>query len=428
MTEAVQAPIVPAAESPEAATNERIAKYAKQAEDATVASAEAAANGLAEARGESAEKTADGDKPRGADGKFLPAKKANDGKAKTEANAKAAPKPASKAPGDAADGAKPAKPAERGTDGPGSDGGEKGHGIGRIKRLVADGKIADALAQIGLSPDKLAAGQWKAWRIENQKAMAKVEARRQEVEARHEATRADVRAIVEEFKPYVAAKQAYEAGDYEEFFKLTTGEDLNTFQRKALAKLHGAPNVAKDPVVAELRKKNEELMRGLETFKAELQAKEQAAELSRLQAEYKTKLTGMLADSDDARMARAAEDPSFVEDVRKELLKHYDPETDTSIPELEAAELVLERIDQEAERAAARRRKLYGEDSPAETDRSRSISAASDRGATPVRRAAKAPTTLSRSEAADPAPTQTMTTEQRIAYYARLAAQKASSA
>lgn len=414
----------PAADSPEAKSDANIAKYAKQAAEAALKSADTETSALETARGESE----DGEKPRGPDGKFLPAKKANDGKAKTEKATPKAAKQATSAKPDAADAAKSGEQGGKSVDGGVDEGGiQLSGGLGKAKRLVREGKIAEALKLIDVDPEKIPGGQWAAWRKENAKEAAKLRAREQDIVTAHEQVKSEARELVSQLRPFAEAKQAIESGDEDAAFQLMFGKSVDEWQRERLARMHRG-DLRKDPVVSEFAKKLEaekaerlKLQKLLEERDVQAQQREEQAAIEKRQGEYREELKGQLSDSGDARLARAAELPWFVKMVHQEQLDSYKFDPRTQHEDYLTVEEAIERVYDPERLTAAQWRQLTGEhNSPEKRDPGTQNQVASDRRGSDVKRVAKAPLTLSRSEAADPTPRPTMDTEQRIAYYSNL--------
>ncbi len=414
----------PAADSPEAKSDERIAKYARQAAEAALKSADTETSALESARGESE----DGEKPRGPDGKFLPQKGKKDVK---QPVAKAAgPNVGKVSKGKESVLPLAGKPDERG-DSADEGGGEKtlefSGSLGKARRLAKEGKFAEVLEMVGLSADKIPGGQWAAWRKENAKEAAKLRAREQDIVTAHEQVKSEARELVSQLRPFAEAKQAIESGDEDAAFQLMFGKSVDEWQRERLARMHRG-DLRKDPVVSEFAKKLEaekaerlKLQRLLEERDAAAQQREEQAAIEKRQGEYREELKGQLADSGDARLARAAELPWFVKAVHDEQLKSYKFDPVTKHEDYLTVEEAIERVYDPERLTAAQWRQLTGEsDSSEKRGPDTQNRVASDRRGTDVKRAAKAPLTLSRSEAADPTPRPSMDTEQRIQYYSNL--------
>ena len=406
----------PAADSPEAKSDANIAKYAKQAAEMALKSADTETSALEAARGESE----DGEKPRGPDGKFLPQK----AKPK-EKNAKQAKPERTEAAG--VPSKEPAAGKEQSKEGAQPAADEPIGGLGKARRLVREGKIADALKLIDVDPEKIPGGQWAAWRRENRRKESELVAAHREVESQREAVKSEARELVSQLRPFAEAKQAIESGDEDAAFQLMFGKSVDEWQRERLARMHRG-DLRKDPVVSEFAKKLEaekaerlKLQKLLEERDAAAQQREEQAAIEKRQGEYREELKGQLADSGDARLARAAELPWFVKAVHDEQLKSYKFDPVTKHEDYLTVEEAIERVYDPERLTAAQWRQLTGEsDSSEKRGPDTQNRVASDRRGTDVKRAAKAPLTLSRSEAADPTPRPSMDTEQRIQYYSNL--------
>lgn len=125
--------------------------------------------------------------------------------------------------------------------------------------------------------------------------------------------------LEQKYGRWAEAEKLYEAEDYEGAFSKAFKTDLNSFQRKALAKYHG-----KNPDVEAARREVAEL-------KAELARKEQEQEQRALQhqeqqqhAANQQAIAGHLGVSDDPQLAALAKKPRFIGRVYKEFLQRVD--------------------------------------------------------------------------------------------------------
>ncbi len=420
-TNAPEAP-VPAAESPEAADEARIQKYAKQAVLASVESAEKDTAALESARGDDG-----GEKPRDPEtGKFLPQKKEKpNGDKKAKAAPKASPEAVQKpaASGDRADGKRGDDSAE--ATAPVAE--PLSGGLGKAKRLAREGKIAEALKLIDLDPEKIPGGQWAAWRKENRKKESEILAAHAEVESQREAVKSEARALVAELRPYAEAAEALKSGDEDRVFELIFGKTVDEWQRGRLARMHRG-DLSKDPVVAEFNKKlaaeraeREKLVKLLEERDANERQRAEEAAVEKRRSEYREELAAQLEGAADERLQRAASLPWFVKMVHDEQLKSYSFNPRTKQEDYLTVDEAIERVFDEERLTAAQWKQLTGElASPEKRVPGAQNQVASDRRGNDVKRVAKAPLTLSRSEAADPTHRPDMDDEQRLTYYANL--------
>ena len=423
-TNAPEAP-APATDSVEAKEAALIAKYAKQAAEAKLKSDTADTEALESARGD---EPAEGEKPRGADGKFLPSKDKKDGKAKAEKAAPQAAKPAKVGKEAAAEPAdRPAADVVR----PDSDSVPEFAGsLGKAKRLVHEGKIAEALKLIDCDPEKIPGGQWAAWRKENRKKEAEVLAAHAEVERKHEAVKSEARELVAQLRPFAEAQKAIQEGDEDAAFQLMFGKSVDEWQRERLARMHRG-DLRKDPVVSEFAKKLEaekaervKLQKMLEDRDEQARQREEQATIERRQGEYREELKEQLSASADERLQRAADLPWFVKLVHQEQLDSYKFDPRTKHEEYLTVDEAIERVYDPERLTAAQWKQLTGEhDSSEKRVPGTQNQVVSDRRGSDVKRVAKAPTTLSRSEAADPTPKPKLQGEDLIAYYVNLHAQ-----
>jgi len=371
----------PAAPSAEERGLELIAKHVASTEAALLDEKDAE-----QAEAEEKPEEAPKGKQRGADGKFL----------------KAGEKPAP---------AEPVKPGEK----PVEKAPEVVGGIGKAQRLVREGKIADALNLIGLDPEKLDGPKWAAWRHENKKASASIGESRQQVEQQAGQVQQFAQQLVRDFQPMIHAKQAWANEDYDAAMQLAFGVDLNTFQRRALASMAN-PGAGKDPAVVATRQE-------LYALKQELARRDQAAAAQYQQAtvdgtrqEYWNNLTSELKGADDVRISKAAERELFVREVFAIQKQHYDPQSDSTLPALEAAELAYERMHGEF----AEWEDVFGGGSStdAKRDRGAKTPAATGPGGIQVRRAQK-PTSLNPSQAAEASPAVKLKGKALMDFYVR---------
>lgn len=292
-------------------------------------------------------------------------------------------------------------------------------GLGKARRLVSEGKLAEAMQLIGLDPSKLESPKWAAWRHQQEKAAKLIVETRATVERERSEVEQISKSLVRDFAPFVRAKQAFDKEDYEEAFQLAFGMDLNSFQRKALASMHG-PGVAKDPVISELRKEIAALRQEREQDRQQMTDAQKQADLhQRRQVAWNRNVT-TLADSGDPRMATLSENPKFMRAVWAIQGQHYDESTDSTLPPLEAAELALEQI--EAEHADWS--KVFGGASAPSDETAtmaRSVHAATGPSGTSARRTARAVTSLNPAEAAEAAPAHKLKGKELIEYHVRLA-------
>src|SRR5262245_33175955 len=68
----------------------------------------------------------------------------------------------------------------------------------KARRLVREGKLAEAMQTIGLDPSKLESPKWAAWRKENDRAAAAISESRAQVERERAEVRQEAQSIVRE--------------------------------------------------------------------------------------------------------------------------------------------------------------------------------------------------------------------------------------
>jgi hypothetical protein len=347
-------------------------------------------------------------------GKFLPA----------GAKPKPAPKPKTDTKSLRADAGPggPHTPAEPGaTPGPATEEEKPGPSAdSKARRLVKEGKIAEAMKTIGLDPSHLEGPKWAKWRHQNDKIAAAITERTQQVERERAEVQTVANRLIQDFRPFIQAKQAFEKGDYEEAFQHAFGIDLNSFQRKALQSMT-QPGVAKDPVIAELRKEIASLREERKQEREQMtQAQQQAERQQRAQSLWNGNVEA-LAESGDPRMAELSKNTKFMRMVWAIQDQSYDKSTDTWTPAVEAAEQALERLQSEYSEWT----QVFGGASASSDEnatRTRPNPAATGPSGTSARRTAHAVTTLNPAEAAEAAPTVKLKGKALIDYYSRRAA------
>lgn len=141
-----------------------------------------------------------------------------------------------------------------------------------------------------------------------------------------------------DFGPMIKARKAYEAGNYPEAFQHAFGEDINTFQRKAIHQ-----HLSADPEKARLQQQIDELKSKL-TKPAEQPApdprQQHEAAMKRLEASTHE----ALVNGDDGEIAHYARKPAFVRRVVELRGEHYDPQTRTTIPLHVAADMARQEL------------------------------------------------------------------------------------
>jgi hypothetical protein len=394
---------------------EKWASEAKKADDAKAADQAA---DLAAARGEA---PAQADKPRGKNGQFLPEKGKKD--AARRGSDKGAGDPAGKEP---VAGAEPARADERGNDGgaPKDAPPELSGGLGKAKRLAREGKIAEALKLIDLDPERVPGGAWAAWRKENARKERELLAAHGEVERQRETLRGEARELVSQLRPFAEAKAAIDAGDEETAFQLVFGKSVDEWQRARLAKMHRG-DLSKDPAVAALTKRldaeaaeRQKLQKQLEERDAAIAAERAKAEQARAQQAYRDGLKERLESSGDPRLERAAALPWFVKMVHDERLKHYRYDAETGTEDCISEEEAIDAVYDEERLTVAQWKQLTGGLDPhGNRDPGTLNQATTDRRAIDVKRAAKAPTSLSRSSAAEAAPIRKRDAKESLNYW-----------
>lgn len=211
-----------------------------------------------------------------------------------------------------------------------------------LQKLVGEGKIADALKAIGLDEKGPTSKQWEAFRRDVAKADAKVGKAKQEAAGAYQQVERIAAGLEQQYGRYRAAEQAFKNEDYDEFFRLAAGMDLNTFQAKAISKLAN-----RDPEVARLRAEMQQERAARAQLEQQQRQAWEAQQLENERAGYMTDLGKQLTEIDDPRIPRAAGRKDFVQRVFAVQAKHYDARSDSTISTQEAAELALAELEQE---------------------------------------------------------------------------------
>jgi hypothetical protein len=211
-----------------------------------------------------------------------------------------------------------------------------------LQKLVNEGKIADALKAIGLDEKGPNSKQWEAFRKDAVKERTRVEKQAAEVRAAYQNVERVAAGLEQQHGRFRAAQAAYQAGDFDAAFQHAFGEDLNSFQQKAIQRL-----ATRDPEVARLRQE----MQQRDQRDAQMRAQQEAAAAEReLVAEregYLANLGKELTELDDPRIPRAAGRKDFVQRVFAVQAKHYNARSDSTISTREAAEKALAELESE---------------------------------------------------------------------------------
>jgi hypothetical protein len=273
-------------------------------------------------------------------------------KAAAKSAAKKAPAPkaapaAAAAPEEPADEPEPA-PAGDEADDAGSEPKPKVDTAGKSARELLEAGDIDAAfeAAFGKKPGdfNINAKRWAEWHKAHSRNKSKLESMRTQALAEVQQRRTEVDKVLTEaertYGPMVRARKLYDAGDVAAALKEAFGDDLPAFQRKALASFHG-----KNPEVETLKR---ELRERDEREAAKLREQEQAAEKARY-AEQETAylrdfIVQPLTASDDPQLATLAKKPGFARRVLQIQRDHYDPDTESSVTVLEAADLARDEI------------------------------------------------------------------------------------
>jgi hypothetical protein len=271
--------------------------------------------------------------PKGADGKFIAAKKdGNAGKsAATTAAAGEAPAASSTQPA----AAPPAKPEPAAPNEP---------SIKRARELLTSGDIEGAFREaFGKLPQdfKIDSRKWEEHRKAVVRDRQKLEQR--DAQAR-EAAANDRRQLEEtlgaarrELGPLLEAQKLFKAGDRAGALKLAFGEDVAAFNKGLLAQHHGK-NPELESLRAELRAEREAREKREAEEKA---AREQATQREQITA-YIEERQAELVDGDDPQLAALATRPGFMRRVFQVLQQHYDGSR--TLPTKVAADMVRQEI------------------------------------------------------------------------------------
>lgn len=273
------------------------------------------------------------------------------------------------------------------------------------RALLDSGKFDEAFkAAFGEDVDprryRIDSRSWASFRQEVRKEREKLGTMRQQVETR-------AGELVKTYEPFAEAKRLYDSGDLAGMVRVITNGDMDAseFNRRLLHSQY-----SKDPEVEKLRRelREEREARTAREQKAEQEAAEQQAQQARQQ--FVEQLTDELTGCEDPRVAKAAKRPAFVRQVFAVLQKHYDPQTGTTLPIPEAAEMVLEQVHSEHSFWSS---EVFGAGQP-------QLSEIPNQGGTAPAKSGAArppPRTLRQSEAAEAAPRGKLSRDQLIAKY-----------
>jgi hypothetical protein len=202
-----------------------------------------------------------------------------------------------------------------------------GSTVVEARKLFAAGDLDGAF--------RVNSAKWAEWRKANATASRQMAEREQKLAH-------GVKAVEEKFGGFVAAKKAFDAGDYSGALKQAFGVDPETFNKKLLAQFHG-----KHPEVEALR--NELRARDEAETKRQQEAREarEREQQQQLIARNLELLGEHLGRSEDPAVVELAKKPRYRQRVLQVLRQHYDPESQTSIPLEQAAEMVKQEIEEE---------------------------------------------------------------------------------
>lgn len=209
-----------------------------------------------------------------------------------------------------------------------------------------------------------------------------------------------------DFTPMIEARKAFAAKDYPKAFELAFGEDINSFQRKAIHQ-----HLSQDPEKTRMQQELAELRQKVERVASpEAQApdprQQQAAAMQRESDRTHEALT---TQTEDPELAHFAKKASFIKRVVELRGEHYDPQSRTTISLRDAADMARD----ELKRAMDEWR--YEEASGAATPSSASPGLA---GNEPVRTGAQRARSPLPSQAAQAGgSTRSMTRQERIAAF-----------
>ncbi len=210
--------------------------------------------------------------------------------------------------------------------------------LAQARKLLEDGDAEAAFKlAFGKSPDALRinSARWVEWRKANQAAERALAEKQQAVVGA-------ARELEQRFGNMLAAKKAYDSEDYEGALKLAFGDELNTFQKKAIARFHGKnPEVEK--LKAELRERDEREAQERQQAKQQLHAQE----VQRAHSENLQIVAGTIAQSQDPEIAALAKRPRFAQRVYELALQNFDLRRDPLAGITAAAEMVRDEIVEE---------------------------------------------------------------------------------
>lgn len=236
------------------------------------------------------------------------------------------------------------------------------------RELLEAGDLDGAFeAAFGKKPHdfKIDPRRWEEWRKAGQRQKRELAERK----ARDEAEIADKRRTFSEelaearrmFGPLAEAAKLYKAGDVVGAIQRAFGDDINAFQKKALAQFHG-----KNPEVEALRRELEEERRSKTESERKERERREAEESRRAIQNYREQLRAELIEGGDPVLARLAVQDAFILRVWQIKRERFDFDSRTTVSTSEAA-------------AMARRELVERFGSALGASADRSVSAESDR-------------------------------------------------
>jgi hypothetical protein len=144
-----------------------------------------------------------------------------------------------------------------------------------------------------------------------------------------------------EFQPMIEARKSFAAKDYPKAFELAFGEDINSFQRKAIHQ-HLSADPEKSRMQQEIAELRAKVDRVAEPAAPDPKQQQSAALNREAQRTHQT----LTAQTDDPEIAHFATKPNFVRRVVELRGEHYDPQTRTTIPLSVAADMARDELKQ----------------------------------------------------------------------------------
>lgn len=258
--------------------------------------------------------------------------------------------------------------------------------------LEEEGPEAAFEAAFGKKPQdfNINSKRWEEWRKANQRTKRQFAEKEQQLVDYHQRLQSAASQLKSDFGGFMEARQLAEKGDVAGALKAAFGWDASEFNKRLIRSMQG--DAARDPAVDELKREllalREERQREREDMRREIEQRQ----IEQSRQNYRTELRQELTRSGDRQLQSLAKKEQFLDHIITIQRDHYDPDTRTTLPVLEAADMARQAIlDEFGDVIGAPR----DEDDSSESGRGGSI---------PAKATARAVKTLSQRGAAEASP------------------------